>query len=969
MTALSVRVLGEPELVLAHGPVPFPPGRPGRLLAALVLAHGRALGVERLVDDVWGEEPPGEARAALHTTVARARRALAERAALVQRTGSGYRLDPADLRLDSDDFLARVAPVAGEDATARVQRYDAALALWRGPAWGVLAADLAAGEALRLTEARLGALEERAAALLETDLADRAVGELRLLIADEPLRERAVGLLMAALQRTGDVAGALAAFTAHRRQLADELGLDPSPDLVELHRELLLRRPAPTRRLSVVRPEEPERPELVVLPGRAAGPRLHGRDAQLATLDRLLGLHRCVTVVGPGGVGKTTLAAHAVREREHWWVDLATVSDPLDVLPAVAGALGVEAFPGATLAEAVRHRAASADRILVLDNCEHLLGVVSDLAEDLMAAGPHLRVLATSRERLAAAGEQVLLLPPLQLPAAGSEAAESPAVALFLERAGAVAPDLTADDATLHTVAGLVRRLDGLPLAIELAAGRVGAFTLDDLHARLSDQLGDRLDLLHSAGRRGPRRQQTLSATIAWSVDLLAPAERAAFLRLSVFAGRFDLDAAEAVLGPGAADLVGVLTERSLLVRPGPRGHGEYRMLETLRAFARTRLDGAEPATVRRAHASWAADLVERAATGLLGPEEASWGARLDAAQADVAAAVRWAIGSGEAALAARLVGGLDRWAYYRLRPDVLRWALDVLELGDAGETAAVQVCAASYHWLTGSYDAARAHGERAVALAEPGSVTAARALDALSDVALAVGDLDESMRCSRAGYEAANAAGAWSYAATAAVGMVLAETYAGGDATHLLAVAHRAAIRSGNPTWSAFVRYAEAEVLADSDPQHALVASADAIRIATPVDNRLVLGIATTVDTAIRCRSGPLTTDTVEHTCRAIRHWIASGNAALFLTCLRNVAPLLERLGAARALVELVAATSGTDAAYGAEAIRLDAGLRHARAILGEDGYADAWATGAGRTPVEAGQELLELLPELVDH
>ncbi|HTW16262.1 MAG TPA: BTAD domain-containing putative transcriptional regulator [Nocardioides sp.] len=954
MTVLAVRVLGEPELVLAHGPVPFPAGRPGRLLAALVLAHGRALAVERLVDDVWGEEPPGEARAALHTTVARARRALAEQAALVQRTSAGYRLDDADVRLDSDDFLARIAPVPGEDATARVQRYDAALALWRGPAWGVLAEDLAAGEALRLTEARLGALEERAAALLETDHADRAVGELRLLVADEPLRERAVGLLMTALRRTGDVAGALAAYAVHRRRLADELGLDPSPELVDLHRELLLRRPAPGRRLSVVRPEEP---------GGAAGPRLHGRDAQLATLDRMLGLHRCVTVVGPGGVGKTTLAAHAVSEREHWWVDLATVSDPSGVLPAVAGALGVEAFPGATLAEAVRHRAVSADRILVLDNCEHLLGVVGELAEDLLAAGPRLRVLATSRERLAAVGEQVLLLPPLQLPAAGSEAAESPAVALFLERAAAVAPDLPTDEATLRAVADLVRRLDGLPLAIELAAGRVGAFTLDDLHARLSD----RLDLLHSTRRRGPRRQRTLSATIAWSVDLLAPAERSVFLRLSVFAGSFDLDAAEAVLGPGAADLVGVLAERSLLVRPGPRGRGEYRMLETLRAFARARLDEIELAAVRRAHASWAADLVERAATGLLGPEEAGWGARLDAAQADVAAAVRWAIAGGEAALAARLVGGLDRWAYYRLRPDVLRWALDVLDLGDAGETATVQVCAASYHWLTGSYDAARAHGERAVALAEPGSVVAARALDALSDVALAVGDLDESMRCSRAGYEAANAAGAWSYAATAAVGMVLAETYAGGDATHLLAVAHRAAIRSGNPTWSAFVRYAEAEVLADSDPQHALAASADAIRIATPVDNRLVLGIATTVDTAIRCRSGPLTADTVEHTCRAIRHWIASGNAALFLTCLRNVAPLLERLGAAHALVELVAATSGTDAAYGAEAIRIDAGLRHARAVLGEEGYSAAWATGAGRSPVEAGQELLELLPGLV--
>ncbi|WP_244930761.1 BTAD domain-containing putative transcriptional regulator [Nocardioides sp. W7] len=960
MTPVSVRVLGEPELVLARGPTPFPAGRPGRLLAALVLARGRVLGAERLVDDVWGTDPPGDARAALHTTVARVRRALAERAALVERTGSGYRIDAAGLRLDSDDFLTQVAPVAGEGAAARVERYDAALARWRGPAWGALATDLAAGESLRLTEARLAALEERAAALLEADRADRALGELRLLVADEPLRERGVGLLMTALHHTGDVAGALAAFASHRRLLADELGLDPSPELVALQQELLQRRPAPARRLSVVRPRTtgthtpPERP---------AGPRLHGRDAQIASLDRLLGLHRCVTVVGPGGVGKTTLAAHVVRERRHWWVDLATVTDPTDVLPAVAGALGVEAFPGATLAEAVRHRVASADRILVLDNCEHLLGVLTELAEDLLAAGPRVRVLATSRERLAATGEQVLPLPPLQLPVTGTGQAESPAVALFVERARAVAPDLVVDDTTLRTIADLVRHLDGLPLAIELAAGRVGAFTLDDLHARLID----RLDLLRSTGRRGPSRQHTLSATIAWSVDLLAAEERSAFLRLSVFVGRFDLDAAEAVLGPDADDLVGVLTERSLLVRPGPVGHGEYRMLETLRAYAHSRLDDAERATGRRAHAGWAADLVEEAAVGLLGPDEAACGARLDAAHADVAAAVRWAVAGGEAALAARLVGGLDRWAYYRLRPDALRWSLDVLALGGAAETAALHVCAASYHWMTGAHDDARAHGERAVALAEPGSVTAARALDALSDIALAVGDLDESMRCSQEGYDAANAAGAWSHAAAAAVGMVLAETYAGRDATHLLAVAHRAATRSGNPTWSAFVRYAEAEVLADSDPQRALAATAAAIRIATPVDNRLVLGIATTVDTAIRCRVGPLTTDTVDHTCRAVRHWIASGNAVLFLTCLRNVVPLLERLGAARELVELVAATSGTDAAYGAEAVRLDAGLRHARAALGEQSYAEAWAAGAGRTPAEAGRQLLDVLPALV--
>jgi predicted ATPase/DNA-binding SARP family transcriptional activator len=953
---VEVRVLGEPHLRVDGKDTDFPRGRPGRLLAALLLARGRVVGTERLVDAVWGDEPPAAARAALHTTVARVRRALGPHAGLLERAASGYRLDQTGLVVDADRFLGLLTPTPGERPDDKVARLDAALALWGGSAWSGLADDLAVGEARRLEEGRLVAFEQRAAALLEAGRTAEAVGELRLLVAEEPLREPGVALLMTALHRSGDIAESLTAYAAHRDLLAEELGLDPSAELAALHREVLLRAPTEPASVATAPVEAAPAPVGVV-------PVLHGRAAQLETLRQMLGLHRCVCVVGPGGVGKTSLAAHAVRDSPHWWVDLASVTAREQVHPAVAEAVGAEVFPGVSVASAIHHRLAAAEGTIVLDNCEHLLVASGDLVEELLrTAGPGVRVLATSRERLGTGGERVFPLPPLQLPSP-DDRVESPAVALFLERARAVEPDLEADPATLVIVGDLVRRLDGLPLAIELAAGRVGGITLDDL----LDRLGDRLDLLRSTSPRGHSRQRTVVSTIEWSYELLSDAERSAFLRLSVFAGRFDLAAAEAVLGGDGAELVSSLAERSLLVRPGPHGHGEYRMLETLRAFAVARLDEEERASVRRAHARWVDALVTEASVGLCGPDELRWGRRLDDAMPDAAAAVRWAVGAGEAALAARIVGGLHRWAYFRLRPDVLAWALDVLRLGKDGETPLVHVCAAAHFWATGEHDSCRAHAERALELSVPGTVEEARALDALSDLALAVGEFGEAATCCSEAYDQSVRAGRWADATMGAVGMTLAATYAGEPALPLLAIAHRAAALARNPSWTAFVHYCEGEVLAGTDPERALAALDEAVRVATPVENRLILGVSLTVEIAVRGRSGPLDRLTVERSCHAVEHWMASGNDSLFLTCLRNLVPLLERFGADRELVELVSATSGTDAAYGAEAVRIESGLRQAQARLGEDAYARAWAGGAARSPIEAGRQLLRVLPTLL--
>ncbi|HYO38727.1 MAG TPA: AfsR/SARP family transcriptional regulator, partial [Nocardioidaceae bacterium] len=355
-----VRVLGALTLAVDGEERPFPSGRPGRLLADLLLARGRVVGVSRLAEDVWGDEPPEDPRAALHTTVARVRRALGPAGALVSWRSPGYVVDLSRVRLDSEEFLDRAARAREQrDLTVAATGFAEALALWRGPAWGELAQDLAQGEARRLEDARLAVCEDRAAALLDAGRWAEATGDLRVLVAEHPLRERAVGLLMRCLHRSGDVGEALAAYAAHRDLLADELGLDPTPELEALHQQVL-RRDVPVEQ--VVRPKEPEgqvarpqvqaeqraRPVGASEPAApvAAGPRLHGREAHLAALRAMLAQHRCVTVVGPGGVGKTSVARSLAGEGpSSWWVDLASVQTPEGVVPSVARAMQVEVYP------------------------------------------------------------------------------------------------------------------------------------------------------------------------------------------------------------------------------------------------------------------------------------------------------------------------------------------------------------------------------------------------------------------------------------------------------------------------------------------------------------------------------------------------------------------------------------------------------------------------------------------------
>ena len=704
------RILGPVEVLLSGTPVPVPAGAQRSLLVMLLLSRSRAVTMERLLDGLWGEEQPRDPRAALHTTVARLRRTLGPAGDVLRTVAPGYVLDVPAGSLDSERFSAlhsrgrallaeaqRLGPDEGR-ASEAVLLLGSALELWRGPAWAEFAEGVASGDALRLEEARLSAREDLAAALVAADQPGEAVAMLESLVAENPLRDRAVGLLVDALHRYGRTADALTAYGSYRDRLADELGLDPSPTLAALQQRVL-------------RQEMPERPATAALsstpPRRnpeAPLRRLVGRDDETAAVSALLGTVSLVTLVGPGGVGKTSLAQHVAEQSgtPFHWVDLAPVRDHGGVLQAVADALGVEARSDTNLSGILQDRLSSETGLVVLDNCEHVLDGVAGMVSPV-TDGP-LTVLATSRERLGVPGERVVPVEPLLVPDSGTSDAEAPAVALFLARARDVGVDLAGDSDTVRRVGEVCRALDGLPLALELGAARMGTLTLDDLAVRLDR----RFDLLTRGPRTAPGRHRTLRSVVDWSYDLLDEEERTVFTRLAVFPAGFDLDAAEAVVGDATlrvdrvADVVAQLADRSMVVRPAGAGRGKYRLLESLRQYAASRLTAGELAAARRRHAAWALAVAERARPGLEGPEEGRWSSLLDDVLQDLRAAWRWSQEADDPGTAERLVAATWRWAYWRLRADVLGWGTHLLAGHPTDAPLIAYTAAAAQAWVVG---------------------------------------------------------------------------------------------------------------------------------------------------------------------------------------------------------------------------------------------------------------------------
>ncbi|MFE3461768.1 BTAD domain-containing putative transcriptional regulator [Nocardiopsis aegyptia] len=760
------------------------------LLALLLLRPGQRVATETLVDAIWGESAPAATGNALQALVSRLRRVLGEEAE-IHGDASGYRLEIGPGQVDLAEFEAltrrgRARLAAGRPAEA-ITCLGGALALWRGPALPDLTArGVAEDTALRLNETHRMVREEYLAALVALGRHAEALPEAEALTSAEPRRERPVELLMRALAGTGRTADAVAAYDSFRARLADDLGLDPSARLQDVHLRLLrgelsaaepvIAEPTVPAPAAPTEPASPAEPAELAAPtgpgpvpgdadteeGRAEPPQLHlpstltsfvPRETEVDTAVGLLAQGRLVTLTGPGGAGKTrlaietaaTLAARApeLLARGGWFVGLAPITSGADVLDAIALAMDLREHAvmrarASTAPSSPAERVASflGDRsaLIVVDNCEHLVEEVARSVGPLLAQCPGLRILATSREPLGVPGERLLTVPSLALPpeeADVDQAVASPAVVLFTERAQAVSPGFAVTRGNVAHVVRITRELDGMPLALELAAARMRTLAPAQLAARLSD----RFRLLTGGSRSVLPRHRTLRAVVDWSWELLDEAERRLLRRLSIFSGGATLDAVERVCAdPEAAGTVGgqdawtvlfALVDKSLVIADTATREDappRYRQLETVRAYALEHLvRSGEEERVRDAHARYVRDLWRESDPLLRGPRQIETLARLGVEADNFGPAVRWAVERRDVGLALDLVEyGQWYWMLDGSWRQLSRWSRPVLALtGDrAPEGHAIAFACAQFNLAadTGtSQDAAAVHVRRAL--------------------------------------------------------------------------------------------------------------------------------------------------------------------------------------------------------------------------------------------------------------
>jgi predicted ATPase/DNA-binding SARP family transcriptional activator len=710
-SGFRIELLGPVEARVGGREVALGGQRPRALFAVLALMGGRVVTTDRLIDELWGDEPPARARDSLQMHVSRLRKGLAEAGAdggrLVSRAG-GYLLEVRPGERDVDRWQqaldrARRARSQGEPRVARAE-IEEALGVWRGQALGGVSTNsLLAAQRARLEEERLAGVIEGIELDLELGRHGELLGQLEALVIAHPFKERLVELQMLALYRCGRQAEALAAFQSARDRFVGELGIEPAQPLRELHEDVLkhaaeLAPPAETTAENNLEAQpEPALPTAVsnrrlpVPPNRTIG---RARDV-VAVGERLrAGSVRLLTLTGPGGVGKTRLAVEAARAVEADFADgahfvsLAALHRSSDVAAAIVKTLGIIVLSGESADRAAERFLAAKHLLLITDNLEQLLAAAPFIA-GLLEGCPSLTVLATSREPLALRAEERYPVSPLALPEPGTRQglralADTDAVTLFCERARAHDPGFALSDANAAAIADICRRVDGLPLAIELAAARCGLLSPTEIADRLDAVLG----ASGGGARDAPARQQTLGATIDWSHDLLSDAEKQCFARFAVFAGGATIEAAETIAA-GGLDALDALVSKSLLVR---RRHAlaptRLRMLETIRAYAVDRFSSAaDGEAVRERHYRYYLALAERHGTerALAGAGAREHLARLDAEIDNLHAALGWALTqpSAERALAmAAALGGY--WVMRNRYADAVDWVDQALNLPGA---------------------------------------------------------------------------------------------------------------------------------------------------------------------------------------------------------------------------------------------------------------------------------------------
>ncbi len=735
---MEFHVLGPLRVQEGGGEVDIRRGISRTLLIALLLRARETVAASSLMELLWGDDQPRNPANALQIQISYLRKTLSSGSAsdgqpIVTRSG-GYALDIEPDAVDAVRFerlLADASPVArvpSDEAMveAQLRAIDEALALWRGDALSDVAGEsFAQGTATRLEEMRWSAHEQRIDLLLTIGRHREAVGELGTLVSEQPLRERFHEQLVLSMYRCGRQADALRAFEAARSTLVDELGLDPGPALQALERNVLSQDPSldwqPLTPAALVVKPTPTVPaewrrNFVPAPLTA----LIGRDTEVSRVRDLLTRARLVTLTGPGGAGKTRLAIDiSAREAANgrvWYVDLSSIDLPELVASTVASALGATTGPNEDAGDVAASALAAETGLLVLDTCEHVLAGASNLASTVLRRAPGMRVLATSRRPLAVAGEAAWPVPPLGVAPLDAESTEeirsSPAVTLFCERAQDVRSDFefSADNAV--DVAGICLALDGLPLAIELAAARADVLS----PGAILDRLQNRFDLLVEGASDVAARQQTLRGAIDWSVELLSEEQRCFFARLGAFAGGFDIDAAEAVAGAGSQDSLTLLSSLVRHSMVAADGGDRFRLLDTLRAYAAELLADLDADDTRRRHARHYTQVAERSESLVRGVGQGEALAGLRTEVPNFQAALEWSLGIGDLDIATRLAGSL---AWF--------WALD------------------------GRLDVADRHLRRAIAIDSVPVETRAKVLWGYSLLVAGLGHLDEALETGEA--------------------------------------------------------------------------------------------------------------------------------------------------------------------------------------------------------------------------
>lgn len=675
---MDFRILGPLELEGDDGPIQVRGRKEEALLALLVVNAGTAVSVDAIAEELWGDRPPPTAIKTLRSHVSRLRSQLGK-AVDIETTGSGYVLNADRATIDASRFedLLDSGIEHRRGGSHQLAASDLASSLdeWRGPALaGLEDHNFARTEAARLDSRRLEALEARLASDLELGRHRQLVAELEQLVSAHPHHEAFWKYLMMALYRSDRQADALGAFQDAKASLGDELGIEPSEELRELEEQILLQDP------TLLAP--PEREDRVHnLPTSLDS--FVGREEELDEIRLLLTDYRCVTLTGVGGSGKTRLGIEAARSNiDRYpdgarWAELATINDPDGLAEHILLAFGEPGShatdPGGVLVEILRTK----QFLLVLDNCEHIIGPVAELTDRLLTECPNLSVLATSREALGIAGEAVYHVPTLEVPEWGdtpNQVRDTEAALLLVDRVRTHTHDFAVDEETAASVTTVCRKLDGIPLALELGAARMRTMTISEL----ADRIDSRFELLTKGSRTAPHRQQTLRATIEWSYELLTPAAKRTFRALGVFAGPWTLDAARAVALEDQTEttvmgLVDELVDKSL-VETTPAGR--FRLLETIRQFAFEQLVvSGEAPTIGRRHRDWYLETAIRKDPELRGSQQVSAWTTLEQDHDNLRAAIQWSLDNADPDSALDLVAALGYfWMVRGYWREAWRW-------------------------------------------------------------------------------------------------------------------------------------------------------------------------------------------------------------------------------------------------------------------------------------------------------